>query len=543
MSSSSQPVRPPLDGERFDVVVIGGGVNGVAIAFESARGGKRTLLLEQHDFASGTTSRSTRIIHGGLRYLEHGELGLVRESLKERESLLRERPHLVRRMPFLLALPPGGRHSALAIRAGLWLYDRFARTGPGCPDTGQAERLERLLDSGHTWAIFRYDDAQCEFPERLVAERLTEAVAYGLVARNYSPVLSIETQDGTVSGVAVRDLLSGEEYRVESARVINASGPWVDRVCSSLRRSTPLLGGVRGSHIVLPRFPGAPDTAMYTEAVDRRPIFLIPWNGNLLVGTTEVRDNADPSRTQPSPEEIDYLLTSLARMFPSASVRRSEIIYAFAGVRPLRNAPGEQESAITRRSYIVDHADDGARGLLSIVGGKLTTAAALAREVARRLGISVGEPAGLDLPCPLADGIDSALAHWSRQVACMTKLTEGAARAIAEWHGRRALSIARVAASDELLRAPLCPHSEHIVAEAVEAVNYEHAVTLGDILLRRVPVALSGCWSEECGRAAAERIGAAVGWDDRRIAIEFEQFAEERAAFLVKVPAAAESAA
>ena len=541
MSSSPQAERPAPAGERFDVVVIGGGVNGVAIAGECARGGKRTLLLEQHDFASGTTSRSTRIIHGGLRYLEHGELGLVRESLRERESLLRERPHLVRRMPFLLALPPGGRHSALAIRAGLWLYDRYARSRPTA-STGQAEQLERLLDAGQSLAIFRYDDAQCEFPERLVAERLTEGIADGLVARNHSAVLGVECSDGKVRCVVVRDQLTAGEYRVEAAHIVNASGPWVDRVCSGLRRSAPLLGGVRGSHIVAPRFTGAPEAAIYTEAVDRRPIFLVPWNGQLLVGTTEVRDEGDPGRTQPSADEVDYLIRSVQRLFPGAGMTRSQVIYAFAGVRPLRNAPGERESAITRRSYVVDHADDGAEGLLSIVGGKLTTAGSLAREVARQLGVAVSEPAGLDLPYPHADGIGPVLEHWSKQVASMSKLTESSARAIAEWHGRRALAIARLAAADETLRAPLCPHSEHIVAEAVEAVNYECAVTLGDILLRRVPVALSGCWTEECGRAAAQRIGAAVGWDERRVAIELAQFVEERARFLVKVPTAAESA-
>src|SRR5947209_12284380 len=177
MSKTAQ-VRAPLDGESFHVVVIGGGINGVAIARECARAGARTLLLEQNDFASGTTSRATRIIHGGLRYLEHGELGLVRESLRERERLLRERPHLVRSLRFVLALRREGHHgllrSALGIRTGLWLY---ARLGGRSRDThNNARELERMLDGGARWSLFSYDDAQCEFPERLVAEWLAEAV-------------------------------------------------------------------------------------------------------------------------------------------------------------------------------------------------------------------------------------------------------------------------------------------------------------------------------------------------------------------------------
>lgn len=542
MGSNSHPARRNLDGERYGVVVIGGGINGVAIARECARAGRRTLLLEQNDFASGTTSRSTRIIHGGLRYLEHGELGLVREALRERQALLRERPHLVRRLSFLLPLEPGGRHSALAIRAGLWLYGAFAGAQPpraAC----QAEALERLLDSGKRWSIFHYADAQCEFPERLVAEWLSEGLLEGLEARNHSQVLDIERQDRAVRGVVVRDLLAGDEFRVAADHVVNAAGPWVDRVAAGLGRERPMVGGIRGSHIVLPRFEGAPESAVYSEAVDGRPVFVIPWNGQLLLGATEVRDDGDPAQTQPSPEEIDYLLSSLRRLFPGKNFRFSDIVYAFAGVRPLPFSPRQEPAAISRRSFIVDHADDGAVGMWSIVGGKLTTAASLARQMAHMLGMRTAEAAVLDIPCPQADGIESALAQWSRQVAKMSQVSEGAARAVAEWHGRRALAIARLAASDPALREPLCPHSEHLAAEAVEAVRCECAVTLADILLRRVPVALGACWSPECTRQAARSIGAALGWDQRRVALEREAFEEERALFLPRVPATAENTA
>lgn len=542
MDGHSQVARRSLDGERFEVAVIGGGINGVAIARACAQAGRRTLLLEQSDFASGTTSRSTRIIHGGLRYLEHGELGLVREALRERQALLRERPHLVRRMSFLLALEPGGRHSALAIRAGLWLYGAFAHSRPE-PAAAEAEKLERLLDSGRSWSLFHYEDAQCEFPERLVAEWLVEGRLNGLEARNYSEVLDLERGEGAVRGLVVRDRLSGQEYRVQAGAVVNASGPWADRVVSGLHRERPMVGGVRGSHILLPRFPGAPDAAVYSEGVDGRPVFVIPWNGQLLAGSTEVRDDGDPARTQPSPEEIEYLLSSVNRLLPARNFQWNEIIYAFAGIRPLAFTPEKEPSAVSRRSYLVDHADDGAAGLWSIVGGKLTTAAALAREMARKLGIAAPDPDEVDLPCPRADGIESALTHWSRQVAKMSRVSERSARAIAEWHGRRALVLARMAASDPALREPLCPHSDHIAAEAFEAVRYECAVTLGDILLRRVPVALSPCWNRECGRQAARKVGAVLRWDEFRIAQELARFEQERAGFLSSVPAVAEEAA
>src|SRR6266851_995678 len=250
-------IRQPLEGERFQVIVIGGGINGVAIARECGRAGRRTLLVEQHDFAAGTTSRATRIIHGGLRYLEHAELGLVRESLVERRRLLQERPHLVHPINFLLA-------------------------------------------------------------------------------RNHTQVLAVDVRHRRVAGVLLRDQLTGKEERVEATWIINATGPWADRLCqrSRIETSHPMVGGIRGSHIVLPRFAGAPAAAVYTEAVDKRPIFVIPWNEQVLVGTTEVADQGDPGKVQPAPEEIDYLMRSFVRLFPQVKLSAAGIRYSFAGVRP-----------------------------------------------------------------------------------------------------------------------------------------------------------------------------------------------------------------
>jgi len=341
-----QKTRPSLDGQRFQVVVIGGGINGVAIARECARAKRRTLLLEQHDFGSGTTSRSTRIIHGGLRYLEFGEVGLVRESLRERQRLLRERPHLVHTVQFLLALGEQSRRSAMKIRLGLWLYRRFGGKTPAANGTADRARFERMLDSGKRWSIFNFEDAQCEFPERLVAEWLVEATAASALVRNYAQVLAVDVAYGRAKGLLFRDLLTGTEQRIEASWIINATGPWADRLCqhSGINTNGPMIGGVRGSHIVLPRFPGAPDAAVFTEAVDGRPIFLIPWNEQVLVGTTEVPDQSDPGKTQPSPDEIEYLLNSVHALFPGARVSANDVRYAFAGVRPLpfavRTPPG-----------------------------------------------------------------------------------------------------------------------------------------------------------------------------------------------------------
>lgn len=528
------PARQSLDGQGFDVLVIGGGINGIAIARECAYQGKRVAVVEQNDFASGVTSRSTRIIHGGLRYLEHGEVGLVRESLRERERLLRRHPNLVRPLQFLLALSHEPRplmRSAMAVRTGLWLYHHWA----GAPRTSStaARAFEQQLDSGHRWTVFSYEDAQCEFPERLIAEWLADAVGEGAVVRNYTRVLEIVCQGGRVNGARLRDRVSGQEFEVKASHIVNAAGPWVDSVLqNSGFAASRLIGGVRGSHIVLPPFTGAPHAALYTEALDGRPFFVIPWNDQVLVGTTEVADSGDPGQTEPAAEEIDYLFDSFTHLFPSSRLTKADVRYTFAGVRPLPYSPGKKMSDVTRQHVIHDHCHEDAAGLISIIGGKLTTAMSLAREAARAIGLHASEPANIHAAPASASGIEATLAQWAHQVACRARIPEGSAHAIAEWHGSRALAIACAASLDDILRSPLCSHSKHIVAEAVEAVMHECAVTLADILLRRVPVALGPCWSESCTEEAAARIGVALGWDRSKIYQETDKFEQERANFL-----------
>jgi glycerol-3-phosphate dehydrogenase len=530
MSTAVKP-RPPLEGQHFQVVVIGGGINGVAVARECARAGKRTLLVEQNDFASGVTSRSTRIVHGGLRYLEHGELDLVRESVRERERLLRERSHLVQPIHFLLLLNENSQRSAMKVRAGLWLYHRLA--GKKSADLSEMElkRVERTLDAGHRWSMFNYEDAQCEFPERLVAEWLTEAVGAGAVARNHCEVLAVDVAHGRARGVLLRDRISGKDERVEAGWIFNCTGPWADRVCqrSSVRTGQPMLGGVRGSHIVLPRFSGAPSVALYTEAADGRPIFVLPWNEQILVGTTEVPDTGDPGKTAPSHEEIEYLLLTLKHLFPKARISVNDIRYAFAGIRPLANSPGDQPSAVTRRHFVRDHTPEGAAKMISVIGGKLTTAAALARECARKIGVAVAEPKTVALP---AASLDPLMDEEVVEIAQAGAVSQESARGIVEWHGRQAMDIARLALVSAELRAPICPHTSHIIAEVVQAYRNEFAVTMADALLRRVPVALGPCWSASCSREAALRIGAVLGWNEQALGSNLEAFETERTAFL-----------
>lgn len=535
MTTQANPAlasRPPLHDEHFDVAVIGGGINGVAIARECARAKRRTLLVEQHDFAAGTTSRSTRIIHGGLRYLEHGDLAQVRESLRERRQLLEQYPYLVHRLEFLLALPDKTRRSGLAVRAGLWLYRRIGGQGVTSGQS-QLRHLEQTLDEGRHFSIFSFDDAQCEFPERLVAEWLVEAARAGCVVRNHTQVLAVEVDRGKATGLRLRDQLSGNEETVRATWIINATGPWADDICqrSDIKTGHPMIGGVRGSHIVLPKFADAPAAAVYSEALDGRPFFVIPWNGQILVGTTEVRDTNDPGKVQPSSEEIDYLLRSVQGLYPGSRILAGDIRCAFAGVRPLPYSPGANLPGLSRRHYLHDHSAEGAAGMVSVIGGKLTTAASLARECAGKLGVVAPQP-----QVGVVDGsqVEQVMERHITEVAEAGSINRESARGLTEWYGEESLAIAASARNRPELRTPLCPHTNHIVAEAVHAMAHEHAVTLADVLLRRVPVAMGACWSPECGREASKRVAAAAGWNERQAASAREEFEAERDAFLRK---------
>jgi len=522
-------LRQNLDGKRFDVVIIGGGINGAAIARECVRAHKSVLLVEQNDFGSGTTSRSTRIIHGGLRYLEYGELGLVRESLHERERLLGENGNLVRPLNFLLALPEESQRSALTVRFGLWLYRRIAPRKTVLNHHEDRRRLETLLDRGQRWSVFAYEDAQCEYPERLIIEWLLEAATLGAILRNYTEALAVERSDGVVTGVRLRDRVSGEESSVACDWVINASGPWADAVChrSNLRIDEPLVGGVRGSHILLPTMARAPKAAVYTEGIDGRPMFVIPWAGQLMVGTTEVRDTGDPGQAAPSNDEITYLTTSFQRLFPGANYKSADIRAAFAGIRPLPHVTERTPNSVTRRHFLIEHSDEGARRMISIIGGKLTTAASLARECVRAMGVKVAEPKGYAVIA--GDVVDRAMDHELMEYA---HLSPDSIRAIASLFGKAAPQVFSTIEADETFRQPICPHTDHLVGEAVYAARNEYAITLADILLRRVPAALGPCWSGECTQIAAERIGGALRWSPDMFVKHVEDFEREYGRFL-----------
>jgi glycerol-3-phosphate dehydrogenase len=376
----------------YDVIIIGAGINGAGIARDAAMRGLKVLLVDKGDIASGTTSASTRLIHGGLRYLEHFEFGLVRESLRERETLLKIAPHLVRPLPITIPIYKHSKRGRATIRAGMLAYDLLSldKSLPRHRMFSRGETLKQLpgLNPAGLLGSALYYDAQVEFPERLVLENVLAAREHGAEVLTYTPVTNFIAEGGSVSGVEF--VSEGQSQFARAEIVINAAGPWVDRLLERAPVESPrLIGGTKGSHIVVPPFTGAPANAIYLEAQsDQRPFFIIPWNGNYLIGTTDIRFEGDPDEVCSEPWEIDYLMSETNLAFPSAQLTRERILFTYAGVRPLPRTDDKEEQSITRRHFIREHPQ--LKNLLSIVGGKLTTYRSLAEEcvdlIFRKLG-------------------------------------------------------------------------------------------------------------------------------------------------------------
>ncbi len=504
--------------------MIGAGINGAAIAREAALTGARVLMVERDDIGCGTSAASTRLIHGGLRYLEYGEFGLVRESLAERERLLRDAPHLVRPLRLILPLYAGHGRPKWQIRAGMWLYDllSFDRSLPGHRLLSAADvraLLPALQNDGLRGAA-TYFDAQVAFPERLVLELALDAAAAGAEIVTHAPVTRLDIADGAIRGVEYeRD---GQRRRASATAVVNAAGPWVDRVLGRTDDSR-LIGGTTGAHLVTAPFPGAPAEAVYAEAQsDGRPFFVIPWNGLYLIGTTDLRFEGDPADVRATAAECRYLATETERLFSMSKPLATYVRYVQAGIRPLPFRPDGKTSAITRRHIVHRHRD--VEGLYSIVGGKLTTHRALAEDtlsrLRRRLQLRGRRPTRQrPLPGALEAG-DKA------DLLARLASTLGAAQASRLWqiYGGRADVLLTSLSRDADFSMAVAPGARVLVAELVFAVQTEFAVTLVDLLARRTMAALDADRALGLAPAAADWLVRLGHWDSARAAAELEAF-------------------
>ncbi|MFQ6004289.1 MAG: glycerol-3-phosphate dehydrogenase [Woeseia sp.] len=512
----------------YDLVIIGGGINGAGIARDAALRGLNVILLEKGDFGGGTSSWSSRLIHGGLRYLEYAEISLVYESLHERRHLLDIAPHLVDHIRINIPVYERSRRGSLLIRLGMIAYDLLS-IGKTLPRHRMLSRDQMLkaepgLNPEGLRGAAQYYDAQVTFAERLVLENIISAAQAGAVVRNYCPVTAIGQHDGTAITVSYLDCVSGQEQRATGRLVINASGPWVDRVLRTTGKQTRrLMGGTKGSHIIVGRFPGAPRDAFYVEAhADGRPFFIIPWNDQYLIGTTDIRYGRNPDAAHATGREIRYLLDETNRVFPEAGLTADDIHFAYAGVRPLPRRKKEPESAITRRHIIKPHRKP-LRGVISIIGGKLTTYRNLAEQTIDRVDrkLDAGLPACSTSTTPLPGAAGAAKARERlKRISGLSK--QGRERIVGVYGGR-------AARLPDNSMSVLDAQGTVLEAEIILAIREEFARNLTDIMYRRLMLGLSADQGEPLAEAVAAVAAAELGWNEKELSRQLRKLKEYNA--------------
>jgi glycerol-3-phosphate dehydrogenase len=545
-SARSNRLEPFARGGRTTVLVVGGGINGIGVFRELALQGVDVLLVDRGDFASGASAASSHMVHGGVRYLENGELRLVRESVQERNRLLRLAPHRVRPLETtipifstfsgLLSAPlrllthrQSGRHrerGALLIKVGLTIYDLFSRDGGVVPRhrfRGRRRSLEELPDlNPDVRYTATYFDAAMDDPERLALDVLLDGVAAGghAIALNYVEAISADR-----SGVRLRDLESGSEFTVTADLVINTTGPWTDLTNAALGAPTAYLGGTKGSHIVLDdpellRATGGRE--IFFENEDGRIVLIYPLHGRVLVGTTDLE--ADPREPAVCTEaEIDYFVGLVGHVFPEVPVDRSRIVYTFSGIRPL---PRHEDTApgLVSRDYRIETNEDGPLGVpvLSLVGGKWTTFRAVAENLAdvalARLrharttsteALPLSASIGLPTPAARDEWLDRHLAGVSPERA----------RVLLTRYGARCVTV--VGFLDD--RDEPIAGDELSTGEIAYLVRHESVLRLADVLLRRTDLAFRGLADRETVERTADALARELGWNALRRLAEVDE--------------------
>ncbi len=527
----------------YDLIVIGGGVNGAGVARDAALRGLKTILIEKGDFAGGTSSWSTRLIHGGLRYLEYFEVPLVRESLREREILLHTAPHLVR--PLLLTIPiyKGRSRPYWKIWAGMCLYDILSadKTVPShrMLSSAKFKQLFPSLDAEGLVGGAQYYDGQVTYAERLCLENIIDADQAGATVLNYVKVTQLHRQGDKVTHLSCQDVLTGEEFTVkgkEKCMVINTSGPWVDYVCqlgvkdgqNAPIGNTQKIGGTKGSHIVVDPFPGAPDTSLYVEAKsDGRPFFIVPWLGMYLIGTTDYLFEGTPDQLKADNDEIDYLLQETNYIIPNANLCRDDVKFTYSGVRPLPNAQGKKAGSITRSHILFDHSKEGVNNLISLIGGKLTTYRQVGEEIVDKVYKKLGKTAP---PCPTEDKpLPGAILANDPRIQQAVKDYEEKVPSTSIDHlfkvyGAKALDVLALTESEPKLGELITPELPDIKAQVVYAVRYEYAQSLVDIARRRTAIAMEAHYGLEILDSFIDILKAYCGWDDYKCATDRENY-------------------
>jgi glycerol-3-phosphate dehydrogenase len=517
-----------MSGTSFDIVVCGGGITGAGIARDAALRGLRVALLEQRDFGSGTSSKSSKLIHGGLRYLQQGNFRLVFEGTSERAVQMKVAPHLVRPIPFLVPVYRGQANGLATIDAGLWLYDALAlfrvprlhRTYRG----ERARRLEPALATDGLRGIVEYYDCLTD-DARLVLENILDAKALGADVRSYTRVTElVRDRGGRIVAVRAKDQLTGAVDELATKTVVIAAGPWTDALLPALHVGDVrrLLRPTKGVHIVVDRarLPVSRAITMFTR--DGRAVFCLPWVERTVIGTTDTDEQGDPSEVAATRADVDYLCENANEFFPDAHLRPDDVIATWAGLRPLVASDAGRASDVSREHHVIVRPE----GIVVIAGGKLTTYRLMAKEAVDAAGGLLAATNGHQRiarsttrgrPLPGAQGLPeasgAAVAAVALEVERLAAVPARVATHLSQTYGHRAVDVARRG----LARPPLLERIDHdlpyVWAEVEHAVADELARTIEDVLVRRIPLCLRGRnQGLDAAPRVAEVLGAALGW-------------------------------
>jgi glycerol-3-phosphate dehydrogenase len=509
-----------LSNEPFDVAIVGGGITGAGIARDAALRGLKVALIEKLDFAAGTSSKSSKLVHGGLRYLEHADFKLVFESVNERRVLIERARHLVRPLPFLVTRYKGDRHTLPAMAFGLWIYEalcmfRTPKLHKTYGTKGTLALEPRLkpdgLRGGITYSDCRTDDA------RLTLENVLDAKANGAVVVNHARAGALLKSKDTITGVQVHDELDGgAALDVRAKLVINATGPWSDEV-RALAGDKGLLKPARGSHVVVDaKRLEVHHALMMLNPNDGRVVFAIPWGmGRTVIGTTDTFYTGSLDDVYADRADVDYLLHTANHYLPGANLTWDDVLATWSGLRPLVN-PGDSEnaSAVSR-----EHLLEAQPGFITIAGGKLTTYRRMAEEV---VDVALEQLGGhrphvtQDRSLPGSMGLESD-ADLDARVAALEGFGKDVGENLAMTYGVRGAAVTERIATDASAGERVDPELPYLLAQIDEAVEHELAATLDDVLSRRVPMLLRG---RDQGLKAAElvskRMALKLGWDEGR---------------------------
>ena len=540
-----------LERDEFDVVVIGGGITGAGVALDAASRGYSVALVERHDYAEGTSSRSSKLIHGGLRYLQNFDLGLVREALLERQLLVNLAPHLVRPLPLLVPAFDGRRPDRV-LGVGLNMYDVMAterrrRRGADEPRRRRVDEeswspdRHRTIDAEETLALlpalaareptaaYLFYDCQTD-DVRLTLTILGEAERYGAVCANAVEVTGLVERDGRAGGVLCRDAIGGGEFELCATNVVNATGVWADRIRPDElhgEAEVPRIRPSRGTHITVSRELLDVVAGAIVPAGGGRSIFVLPWLGRTLIGTTDNDyESSDLDHVPPGGDDVEYLLDATNEFF-ATSIGASDLTGAYAGVRPLISTGDPKKSVdISRKAELYETSS----GLVTITGGKLTTWRRMAKLAVDR----IVEREGRDAPCrtaeiPLGMDIDAAALPDVEGVG------EESRQMLVGRYGHGAVEVMHLAATDPALARRISPELPDLLAEAVWAARHEQARGVADVLLRRTRLGLLDARNltaaDAAGpRAVADAIAAELGWDATRIQHELDDWRSVAAA-------------